>query len=96
VPVVEKISESEYRVNTSTAISDANEYLPYPLPEGEDYETVGGLLNVLYGNIPEVGDVAVLDPYEFRVLSRAGRVVEMVQLRVLAPVTSPDDDPLTA
>jgi CBS domain containing-hemolysin-like protein len=96
VPVVEKISESEYRVNTSTAISDANEYLPYPLPEGEDYETVGGLLNVLYGNIPEVGDVAVLDPYEFRVLSRAGRVVEMVQLRVLAPITSPEDDPLAA
>jgi CBS domain containing-hemolysin-like protein len=96
VPVVEKISESEYRVNTSTAISDANEYLPYPLPEGDDYETVGGLLNVLYGNIPEVGDVAVLDPYEFRVLSRAGRVVEMVQLRVLAPATSPEDDPLTA
>ncbi|MEJ7663097.1 MAG: hypothetical protein WKG07_27920 [Hymenobacter sp.] len=33
-------------MNTATAISDANEYLPYPLPEGEDYETVGGLLNV--------------------------------------------------
>jgi hypothetical protein len=40
--------------------------------------------------------VAVLDPYEFRVLSRAGRVVEMVQLRVLAPTTSPEDDPLAA
>jgi CBS domain containing-hemolysin-like protein len=92
VPAVEKISESEYRVNTSTPIPDANEYLPYPLPEGDDYETVGGLLNVLYGNIPEVGDVAVLEPYEFRVLSRAGRVVEMVQLRVLTPLASDDQD----
>ncbi|AMR28706.1 hemolysin [Hymenobacter psoromatis] len=91
VPVVEKISETEYRVNTSTAISDANEYLPYPLPEGDDYETVGGLLNVLYGNIPEVGDVAVLEPYEFRVLSRARRVVELVQLRVLTPATANAD-----
>ncbi|MGI4740413.1 MAG: hemolysin family protein [Janthinobacterium lividum] len=96
VPVVEKISESEYRVSTATPIPDANEYLPYPLPEGDDYETVGGLLNVLYGNIPEVGDVAVLEPYEFRVLSRAGRVVEMVQLRVLTSDTPPDIDPLTA
>ena len=96
VPVVEKMSETEYRVNTSTAISDANEYLPYPLPEGDDYETVGGLLNVLYGNIPEVGDVAVLEPYEFRVLSRARRVVELVQLRVLTPATSTDVDPLAA
>ncbi len=94
VPVVEKISETEYRVNTATAISDANEYLPYPLPEGDDYESVGGLLNVLYGNIPEVGDVAVLEPYEFRVLSRARRVVELVQLRVLTPATATDVDPL--
>jgi CBS domain containing-hemolysin-like protein len=82
VPVVEKIAEDEYRVNPATPISDANEYLPFPLPEGEDYETVGGLLNVIYGSIPEVGDVAVLDPYEFRVLQRSRRAVEMVQLRV--------------
>lgn len=94
VPVVEKVSETEYRVNTATPISDANEYLPYPLPEGEDYETVGGLLNVLYGNIPEVGDVAVLEPYEFRVLKRALRVVELVQLRVLSTTASPDVDPI--
>jgi CBS domain containing-hemolysin-like protein len=83
VPVVEKVSADEYRVNTSTAISDANEYLPYPLPEGEDYETVGGLLNMIYGNIPEVNDVAVVDNYEFRVLKRSRRTVELVQLRVV-------------
>ena len=86
VPVVEKISEAEYRVNTATPIPDANEFLPFPLPEGDDYETVGGLLNVIYGSIPEVGDVAVLAPYEFRVLKRAARVVELVQLRVLSAI----------
>ena len=82
VPVVEKVSETEYRVNTATPIPDANEHLPHPLPEGDDYETVGGLLNVLYGNIPEVGDVAMLDNYEFRVLKRSRRAVELVQIRV--------------
>ncbi|MBT9391763.1 hemolysin family protein [Hymenobacter sp. NST-14] len=82
VPVVEKVSETEYRVNTATPIPDANEHLPHPLPEGDDYETVGGLLNVLYGNIPEVGDVAVLDNYEFRVLKRSRRAVELVQIRL--------------
>ena len=82
VPVVEKVSETEYRVNTATPIPDANEHLPHPLPEGDDYETVGGLLNMLYGNIPEVGDVATLDNYEFRVLKRSRRAVELVQIRV--------------
>ena len=57
----------------------------YPLPEGEDYETVGGLLNVIYGSIPEVGDVAVLGPYEFRVLQRSRRAMELVQLRITTP-----------
>ncbi len=94
VPVVEKMSADEYRVAAATSISDANEFLPFPLPESEDYETVGGLLNVVYGSIPEVGDVAVMEPYEFRVLSRARRVVELVQLRVLAPITATGVDPI--
>ena len=91
VPVVEKISETEYRVNPATPISDANEFLPFPLPEGDDYETVGGLLGVIYGSIPEVGDVAVLAPYEFRVLVRTGRVVELVQLRLTGANASEND-----
>ncbi|WP_317127414.1 hemolysin family protein [Hymenobacter oligotrophus] len=85
VPVVEKVSELEYRVNAATAISDANEFLPFALPEGDDYETVGGLVNVIYGTIPEVGDVAVFENYEFRILNRSRRAVELVQLRVLEP-----------
>ena len=93
VPVVEKISNTEYRVNPATPIPDANEFLPFPLPEGDDYETVGGLLGVIYGSIPEVGDVAVLDPYEFRILARAGRVVELVQLRVTGSFEGDEGDP---
>jgi len=85
VPVVEKVAPDEYRVAAATSIHDANEYLPYPLPESENYETVGGLLNVVYGSIPEVGDVAVLAPYEFRVLERSRRVIDLVQLRVVPP-----------
>nr|WP_245897020.1 hypothetical protein [Hymenobacter nivis] len=30
---------------------------------------MSGLLSVVYGSTPEVGDMAVLDPYEFRVLA---------------------------
>ena len=59
--------------------------MEFILPEGEDYETVGGLLNVIYGSIPEVGDVAVLDPYEFQILQRSRRAVDLVQLRVTTP-----------
>ena len=30
--------------------------LHLPLPEGEDYETVGGYINMIYGRIPDIGD----------------------------------------
>ncbi len=82
IPVVEKINDFEYRVSTAASILDANDFLPYPLPEGEDYETVGGLINVIYGAIPEVGDTVVFNEYEFKVLEKSQRNIEIVLLKV--------------
>jgi CBS domain containing-hemolysin-like protein len=82
VPVVEKMSDFEFKVSTAAAIMDVNDFLPYPLPEGEDYETVGGLINVIYGTIPEVGETAVFQEYEFKVLEKSQRNIESVLLTV--------------
>ncbi|RAU82106.1 hemolysin family protein [Pontibacter arcticus] len=82
-PIVERLSDFEYKVNGSAAISDANDHLPYSLPEGEDYETVGGFVNVLYGQIPEdSSEMATYKEYEVKVLERSERRVEWVQLTV--------------
>ncbi|GEO06384.1 hypothetical protein AAE02nite_40480 [Adhaeribacter aerolatus] len=82
VPIVEKLSDFQFKVDTAASILDVNDYLPYPLPEGEDYETVGGLINVIYGTIPEIGDTAVYNEYEFKVLEKSQRNIEMVLLTV--------------
>jgi CBS domain containing-hemolysin-like protein len=82
VPVVEKLSDFEFKVSTAASILDVNDFLPYPLPEGEDYETVGGLINVIYGTIPEVGDTAVFQEYEFKVLEKSQRNIVSVLLTV--------------
>ncbi|MGV3641650.1 MAG: hemolysin family protein [Adhaeribacter sp.] len=82
VPVVEKTGDFEFKVSTAASILDVNDFLPYPLPEGEDYETVGGLINVIYGTIPEIGDTAVFQEYEFKVLSKSQRNIESVLLTV--------------
>ncbi|ARS36516.1 hemolysin family protein [Pontibacter actiniarum] len=83
VPLVERISDFEYKVSGSAAISDANDYLPYPLPEGEDYETVGGLLNVIYGQIPEnLNETTTFNQYDVRILEKSERRVESVLLTV--------------
>ncbi|MDX5422779.1 MAG: hemolysin family protein [Hymenobacteraceae bacterium] len=82
-PIVERINDFEYKVNGAASISDANDYLPYPLPKGEDYETVGGLVNVIYGQIPEtLNEVATFNEYDIRVLETSERRVEWVLLVV--------------
>ena len=83
VPIVERINDFEYKVNASASILDANDYLPYPLPEGEDYETVGGLINMIYGQIPEdINDMATFNQYEVKVLEKSERKVESVLFKV--------------
>ena len=83
-PQVEQTGPFEFRVNGALSVPDANEWLPFPIPETDAYETVSGYLNVLYQSIPEIDDVAQSDDYEFRVLQRAQRSVDLVQLTVRA------------
>ncbi|AKQ46374.1 hemolysins-related protein containing CBS domains [Rufibacter radiotolerans] len=82
VPLIEKVGAFEFKVSTAASIQDANDDLPYPLPEGEDYETVGGYINMIYGRIPEIGDTAVHGVYEFKILEKTDRNVESVLLTV--------------
>ncbi|WP_439880356.1 hemolysin family protein [Pontibacter sp. MBLB2868] len=82
-PLVERINDFEYKVNGAAPISDANDFLPYPLPEGEDYETVGGLMNVIYGQIPEnLNEITTFNEYDVRILEKSERRVEWVLLVV--------------
>jgi len=82
-PIVERINDFEYKVNGAAPISDANDFLPYPLPKGEDYETVGGLINMIYGHIPEnLNETSSFNQYDVRVLETSERRVEWVLLVV--------------
>ncbi len=97
IPIVEKVSDTEFKVQTSAAISDVNDYLPYPLPKSDDYETVGGLINLIYGAIPDLNEIAVMAPYEFKVLEKSQRNIEVVLLRVMQsdeiiPVAEPQEE----
>jgi CBS domain containing-hemolysin-like protein len=68
-------------LDASIRIDEANEILQEPLPEGEDYETLGGMINNYAGRIPVVGDVIQLEHYDCTVLSATPRRVERVVLR---------------
>jgi CBS domain containing-hemolysin-like protein len=85
-PSVEKKSDTEYIVAALSSISDVNALLPVPLPESEQYETVSGLINVIFGRIPAVGEKKVFANYEVSIVKRFKHSVEQVRLVVFDPV----------
>lgn len=84
-PAVERRSENEYVVKAYASIPDVNKLLPVPLPEGNDYATVAGFLNIIYGFIPEVNRRKVFGSYEFTILKTSKRSVELVLLTLRRP-----------
>ncbi len=83
VPIVERVNDYDYKVNGAAPVSDANDYLPFPLPQGEDYETVGGFITMLYGQIPEdLNEIASFNQYDVLVTEKTDRRVEWVLFKV--------------
>ena len=82
-PIIEKVGAREYNVRASAAIADANEHLPIPLPESEQYDTVSGLVNDAFGRIPEISETINFAGYECTILQKAKRSVALVRLKQL-------------
>ncbi|MEI6127837.1 MAG: hemolysin family protein [Pseudomonadota bacterium] len=82
-PAVEKIGPHEYTVRATTAITDANEHLPRPLPESDQYETIAGLMNFIFGKIPELQESMPFAGYECTILQKAKRSVALVKFKEL-------------
>lgn len=81
---VEKVEEGTYLVNASMTISDLNDALEgLKLPEGEDYTTIGGLVNKWFGRIPEANESYERDSVRMTVLKTYNRRVMQVKIEDL-------------
>jgi len=74
---------SDYIVQAATPIADLNEYLPIPLPESEDYDTLGGLIFQKAGAIPPVGATFDIPPYRAEILRATDRTIELIKLQLM-------------
>ncbi|MFC2130449.1 hemolysin family protein [Bacteroidota bacterium] len=79
-PIVTQLNEKEYSVQAFASISDANDYLPVPLPEDDDYETVGGLIVSKEGRIPGENEVIDLNDYLCEIIISSERNIELVKM----------------
>jgi CBS domain containing-hemolysin-like protein len=81
-PAIRREGEGLWRVRAQTPIRDVNRELRLALPEGEDYETLGGLILDRLKHIPRVGETLREGSTLIRVTAANERAIEEVQLRV--------------
>jgi CBS domain containing-hemolysin-like protein len=79
-PIVEALNDREFLVNALSPITDVNEYLPYPLPEADEYETVAGYVNMLFGKIPDITDSEKTEDYTITVTKASKQTALIVKL----------------
>ncbi len=84
LPIVEKQSDDSYVVDAHETLEDINEFLPSPLPEEEEYNTLSGLITYEHGSVPVEGEVLILEGYEMIILKMYRSSVEKVRMRLLS------------
>ncbi len=77
-----RLGVGQYLIDPTVEIERLNDGLGLAIPEGEDYETLGGFLLYKYGSIPAPGTVIVLGKKTFTVVSSTVRMISEVHLRV--------------
>lgn len=86
MPVVQQKSENEFIVNALASIDEVNKFLPEPIPTSEDYDTVAGFINEVFGNIPQENEEWQSEHYIFKILHKENNAIESVLLKLVEPV----------
>jgi magnesium and cobalt exporter, CNNM family len=71
-----------WRILARTSIAQVNQTLKVELPEGEDYETIAGLVLDKMKRIPREGESLRLGPVTITILGASDRAIEEVRIRV--------------
>jgi len=78
-----KLSETVYEFDAKIPVDDINDILGINLPEDEDYESLGGYLYDIFGEVPEVGDKKEAIGLSFTILSVTKQRIGWVKVEKL-------------
>lgn len=81
--IEEKIDDTNYKFSARLEVDYINEAYKLDLPEGENYETLGGLIVDETEEIPQVNDQVQIENYLFTILEVSTTKIDLVSLRVL-------------
>ncbi|NDV15068.1 DUF21 domain-containing protein [Muricauda sp. TY007] len=78
----EQIGETEYKFSARMEVDYINENYKLELPEGEEYETLGGLIVNKTGEIPEQDSEVTIGNFTFKILEVSTTKIDLVSVRV--------------
>lgn len=78
----EQISENEYKFSARMEVDYINENYKLELPEGEEYETLGGLIVNHTGEIPEQDSKVTVNNFTFKILEVSNTKIDLVSMTV--------------
>ncbi len=83
VLIEEELPENRYKFSARLEVDYINEHYRLNLPEGENYETLGGLITNHTEEIPEQGGQVIIDNFKFSILEVSNTKIELVQIEKL-------------
>jgi CBS domain containing-hemolysin-like protein len=83
-PIVEEITEDHFKALGAASIADVNEYLPIPIEENKEYDSLAGLLIYNLGRIPEDNETILIPPYEYTVVKKSRNNIVQVDITKLS------------
>lgn len=81
--IEEKIDENNYKFSARLEVDYINETFKLDLPEGENYETIGGLIVDETEEIPKVNDKIIIENFMFTILEVSSTKIDVVALKIL-------------
>lgn len=81
--IEEKIDDENYKFSARLEVDYINEVYKLDLPEGENYETLGGLIVDETEEIPHVNDQIRIENYLFTILEVSTTKIDLVSLKIL-------------
>jgi CBS domain containing-hemolysin-like protein len=79
-----RLDEKTVEIDAQLRVDEVNDHLHLALPEGEEYETVAGLILWHLQRIPREGEVLISKGLELEVADMKGPKIEKVQIRRVA------------
>jgi putative hemolysin len=79
-----EVVPGRWRVNASLSLEDLEEVLGKAFPPGE-FDTLGGFILDLFGELPHEGDIVKYDSWQFKVLKMKGTRIMELEIKQVEP-----------